>query len=192
MGLADITREDEDARLREDIENAFSLLSDVSILRVATALSGASPSSIVATIIHIIGPEDVRVASVLPAMIAPLTMADPAIAAQAVAALSHLAGQPKPTQADVKATIDKLKRSGAPGLTTKDVEHAVGNIVEWSGLAAFIVSLGITALTSRGSAARLAGSGVRRLLMGGAAVIGGVAGAIAGYESDHPDKPPVP
>lgn len=192
MSLRDIADRREDHRLKAAILNCFALLTDEDILRVCDAIGQMSGPGAASTIIGLLGPESARVATILPAMWAPATLASESIAAQLVTAAGNFRGKDGPSKAELHKAVDALELSPSEKQSVHiDVEKTAVSALDWAFLGRMLAS-GVVAILQRRLPMLKYAENIPALIRG----IGTVGGAIYGaeheiaHEREAPALPP--
>jgi len=182
MSLADLQREREDAILKLAIKNAFAVLTDEDILRVAQCISYSSATAAADAIIAIIGPQSKRTGVLIPGLLGGATLADQEGAGKVVTLLAKAAGQPVPTKAELKDAVTALpltpdERSSA--LNT--IENVGLDALGWGAIGRVAGSFLVAIATRLVPELRFA-TFTRSLITGAATLVGATAGATHGAD----------
>jgi hypothetical protein len=140
MSLRTIISEREDKALRNNIRNAFAMLTNADIQQVCSALANADPGSTAAMIVELIGPETDRIATILPELWGPNTLSDPEVAGAVVVGAAKMKGVEKPTKDDVRKAVGSIQLPPQEQKNMADtVERVAESAMTW-GLAARLLA----------------------------------------------------
>jgi len=149
MSLRTLAAQASDRSLRAAILNSFALLTDAQIFEVCTEICGMTPAAASDTIIDLLGPESARVASILPSMWAPASLADADIASKVVIAAGNFATQSTTTKAQVEKALSALDLTAQERHSVHiDLEKTAVSAIDFAMIGRLLAS-GVVALLQR-------------------------------------------
>lgn len=192
MSLTDILRHADDKALKGDLRNAFALLTDDGILRVTEALSGMSPAAAASSIITIVGPQEGRVAALIPTLFAGHDLAEADTAAMVFTGVASHIGQTSVSKAEAKAAVQAIpipepdKRE-----TIESIERHAMNTLDYA-LVGRLVAGGLIAVASRYLPILRSAPVSQGIIKGAGTIAGAIFGATQKVESHQSYLPPTP
>lgn len=181
MSLRDLAEHARDKQLKCAFRNAFAILTNAEIYAVCEAMSGMSPAAAADTIIELLGPEEERVATLIPATWGAGDLADRDVAAKLLAASASYVGKP-PTKDDAKKTADALPLTQEEKQDLeKDIEHSVLGAVDWGMVGLVLSKVAIAVVAKRLPILRFAPNS-QAIIKGVGTVAGAAFGAYRAHE----------
>lgn len=154
--LRDIIERTRDKELKRAIQNAFALLRDDAITAICLELANGYGSEKAAEIIALVGPEEARVACLIPDKFAPGVLADADVAAKVLTAVAAVAGKPAASKEDVKNVVRSFDVPAASQVVN-NLDKEITGALEWGTVARIIANVGISLLSKKLPMLRYAG-----------------------------------